>query len=238
MLISFIAVTFVLLVIGTAVELTGRGDYIFEHTKGLVVQWVENATPFRLDALNSFTVHSIQIILAIAYLLLIVTFYKFSLARWLEFHLLSPMDSSVLTPPPQYTGILKWAGPQQQQQQQEAWDQIHKWLNTGAQGSWLGFKPDLETPFSWMVLAGPNGLGKTQMALEIGISISTGRKSALLSAGGNSSRWQVLGRELTAWLKRDAHQPWDVGTIDGQTAETAKRLEQWAPRRPTFIILV
>ena len=160
-----------------------------------------------------------------------------SRSKWinsLEFHLISPFDSANFTSLPSHTGILKWSGPQENQRQ--VWDRLHDWLDKGSNYQWRKLQPNIENPFTWISLSGPNGLGKTQISLEFGISVSIARQPRL-GLNGCDSQWKLIKARLANWWKRSPRQPWDVGCLNGGSERLLETLQSWVPRRPTLLIL-
>ena len=198
--------------------------------------FVQNVTPLDLEALrNSGYADIADIIFWTIFVSVIV--WANSRSNWmnsLDLHLISPFDSAKFIALPSHTGILKWSGPQENQHQ--VWDRLQGWLDKGSDYQWRKFKPTVENPFTWASLSGPNGLGKTQISLEFGKSISTARQPQL-GVNGCDSRWKLVKARLANWWKRSPRQPWDVGCLSGGGDRLLETLESWLPRRPTLLIL-
>lgn len=207
-----------------------------EIWKGVI--WsVQNLLPVDFDSVAATlgTEYAKLLFLSISYLASVYGFYKTPLINSLSHHFLSNFDSTTFNRLQKFTGILRWAGPQGEQK--EAWDKLKNWLVGGAQGSWRSITPEVAKPFSWIVLCGPNGLGKTQLALELGKSISEGRQKPEVPLGEEPTYWQNLKHRTHCWWRRGFDQPWDVGTLMGDSDKEWGLLEKWQPRRPTLIIL-
>lgn len=90
--------------------------------------------------------------------------------------------------------------------------------------------------FNWTVLTGPNGIGKSQLAMELGRHLAQRE----LFGDANEIKWQKHLQILRSWWQRVvcffqiANPRWDVGII---RQEQIEKLAAWRPRVYTLLIL-
>jgi hypothetical protein len=93
-----------------------------------------------------------------------------------------------------------------------------------------------ETPFSWTIVTGESGAGKTRLTVEAARELGQRKRF-----GGKAS-WKQNAQIATAWLReecpivhRRTTDPWDTGFLPKGPLDQ-KTLRDWLPRRPTFLI--
>jgi hypothetical protein len=147
------------------------------------------------------------------------------------------------------TGMFKWTGANDTSLL-ATYDEIIKWVKSSeVNGKWSFIKFDhnkIETPFSWSLLCGPSGVGKSQMSQEIGRVLGRrdkfGDRSEKLPFG---RRIILLCRRMHCWIRRvtpwcilSSDDPWDVGIVKHmQQNALSQKIKEWRPRMPTFIII-
>lgn len=163
--------------------------------------------------------------------------------RVLDFLLFGDYDKEVLTPIGQQTGILKWRR-FESGSQHEAWTQLLAWAAQGAGDGrwrleWLFHQPQVPEPFSWTVLIGPNGVGKSQVARELGRYLGSMDRGA--ENLGPFSRLGIWWRRVVPRTRRRESDPWHTGHIvkvgDRPDAVRFGLLDSWRPSAPTLMIL-
>ena len=179
----------------------------------------------------------------------------------IDWVLFSAFDSQTFLPIPRRTGLLAWnlyqskaSGDtpllftqtrERETAQKRVWDELDAWLHEGLgerHWGWFWRKPTLPLPFSFALLLGPNGMGKTQLACELGRSLAQTERLAGLSSTDWQERLQAWRVVLSACLRRlhlhrQLDEPWDAALWPKDSAIALKRLENWQPRRPTLIIV-
>ena len=155
--------------------------------------------------------------------------------------LLARFDDEVLQTIPPVTGQLTWQGPLDAEQRRVL-NELGDWAWGGAMpGDTPPLRPwrlpRLPTPFSFALLVGPNGVGKTQLSLEFAKAL---REGALPAAGGWRSTlerlWGTLS--LSLWFRRRRRGDlWDAGLLDTWDPARLSRLVSWRPRRATIIVI-
>lgn len=197
-----------------------------------------------------------------AWLLLAALIFVLPLVKRLTLILASPFDTSVFEGIRHRTGLLRWqlyrdgskALPQPtlidefELAQAVAWDALRKWVFDGCgDGTLKPFwrKRPIPRAFTWAVLVSPNGLGKSQLAYELGRTLA--RRDCLGDAArdvGFKARYRQWRHRLSVWLRHLAwwkalrdDDPWDAGILYPLDAPKRKNVPNWRPRRPTLILL-
>ncbi|WP_347279071.1 hypothetical protein, partial [Plasticicumulans sp.] len=170
----------------------------------------------------------------------------------LDFFLFPGYDDKLLVRIERRTGTFKWHLPDQGPVR-EMWDSLSAWLgNTGFDGcwhwQWVSGGPELESPFEWRILCGENGIGKTQLALELARAF--GQRQTFgdgVPAVRRPGRIRLLKRRMACTLRRwlpfarTQHDPWDSGLLIAHDRFSLdhhlEELACWLPRRPTLLIL-
>ena len=166
----------------------------------------------------------------------------------LEFHLFPWFDEDTLRTVDEKTGLLRWVD-FEDTPAHEASSALRAWLSNGVHdGDWLirwvlrGHPALKEKAFSYALLLGPNGVGKSQLVREaarekLGVRLRAGVDPR---RGGAFSRSR---RALARWLRRVlprmarlADDPWHVGEIV-PLGDWSERLKAWRPSAPTVLIL-
>ncbi|MEQ1546521.1 hypothetical protein [Methyloglobulus sp.] len=179
-------------------------------------------------------------------------FLNFS--RKLDFVLFSAFDGSVLNPIPRYTGILQWHLPARGEVK-NAWDALHHWIKrdvgTGRWSlNWLfdepKFEDDQTIPFAWTLLTGPNGVGKSQLAMELARTLA---QREFLGDSQDEITWLDTIRNnfylcrccfnRVAWWRKTPDPPWDAGLLKKEFLNQIENnpLTSWRPRMPTLLLL-
>ncbi len=141
--------------------------------------------------------------------------------------------------------VMPWQEPRGSRQ--AAWAALIEALTDGTGDGgrpwWAPFgRPSVPRPFSYALLLGRPGAGKSRLALETGRWL--GRRKILGS--DNSQRWAAASqlrqgewlRRRLWFLKRRPDDPWDAGQLDQAEVEAQLRaIEEWRPRRPTLLWL-
>lgn len=153
---------------------------------------------------------------------------------------------------------LPWIAPPAGTERFKTWNalnrQIKEGLSDGSHASWERPEDDNFIDFSWMVLVGLAGSGKTRMAVELLRDLAQCKKFEGIEA---LSRWEqkkiLVGewiRRVTPGFKRLPDDPWDIGWIEPPVsgerlyenrleiqANYLEALRRWRPRRPTALLL-
>ena len=177
--------------------------------------------------------------------------FKKVMAR-LDSFLFPLYDDRRLTPISCRTGIFKWYLPPNGPIK-EAWDTLNTWLRRDQWDgrwalSWIWTAPRISKPFDWTIVCGPNGIGKTQLALEIARVL--GQRHVLGNCDCASS-WKVrltqtakhISYAIHRWLPfvRTIGDPWDTGRLLVNECFTThghiEEIGRWRPRKPTLLIL-
>lgn len=162
-----------------------------------------------------------------------------AISKWAYTRFFDVMDPRVLSAIPaprehgeEGPGALCWIEPAGLRL--DRWRQLHGWA-VGAIES---------ERFSWCVLVGRPGAGKTRAAHELARQLVSGRFDARIDVPDRSTvvgRLREIGRGRAAYLRSlvgraRAADPWDAGELH-RTIRGSQPLTNWRPRRPTLLIL-
>src|SRR5688572_25108880 len=104
-----------------------------------------------------------------------ITFSQTGWPRHLDFLLLAPFDADVLGPIRRRTGVFLWHLPTRGEPR-ETWERLLAWATQALEQSgvarWQGRHLPAAERFRWALLLGGNGVGKSQLALELGRSLA------------------------------------------------------------------
>ena len=122
---------------------------------------------------------------------------------------------------------------------QTAWTALQAWLGGSGREArwtppWRGGAQKRKPAFSWTILLGGNGTGKSQLAREFGRHITRSGATDGCSERLRSrvDRWW----RRIAWWRTVGDAPWDAGPV-ARNPERLARLKEWLPRAPTLLIL-
>lgn len=178
-------------------------------------------------------------------LIISLALLKANYLRKIDFFLFSSCNRDLFKPIQKQTGIFSWASPITESQE-NAWNTLYEWATSKiGDGRWnlswcwsqpdLANKPDVEV-FSWNLIVGASGAGKTQLAKELGKT---------LEARDKNQKWSSVltnwWNKVVPWIMRKTEEPWDCGilTESGDLAPHTKleALKKWRPSAPSFIIV-
>ena len=155
-------------------------------------------------------------------------------ARAWAFHAFSRPDSLVLASPPEVTGLTPWVLPEDAQVRQ-AHERLLDWLTSLVASApvWRWWRPWHQQrpaePLSVMLLLGPNGVGKSQLAWEMTKSVGAAGSRAPGNRSWDAGEWRH--DHLQARFGLDKQVP------SLPTAGALADLRRWRPRRPTLLVL-
>lgn len=185
--------------------------------------------------------------------LLVLAGLSWLLSKWvavdiLEFHLFPWFDEETLRPVGEKTGLLRW-NDFEDSPAHEASTKLRAWLSEGIHdGDWpiswvLRGRPALmEKAFSYALLLGPNGVGKSQLVREaarkkLGTWFDAGmdvpRQSVFARARHTLARWF---RRVLPSMARLPDDPWHAGEIV-PLSDWSERLKAWRPSAPTILLV-
>jgi hypothetical protein len=162
----------------------------------------------------------------------------------IEFLLFAEFDDETLDPVPPQTGMFVWHLPEGSKQR-AAWDALKTWVGvSGKQArwspAWIWGRPRRADSFRWTIVLGGNGMGKSQLARELGRHLA--RRTPSEGGTHDSANRDSAPARLHRWWCRVAcwrtadDVPWDAGLI-GRSEDRQKLLAAWLPRAPTLLIL-
>ena len=171
-----------------------------------------------------------------------------SIAKAIDFHFFPWFDHETLRPIRRQTGLLRWVDVPDSPIHDAA-KTLRVWLKTSIHdGRWpvewlLRFRPGLkEKAFSFALLLGPNGIGKSQLAREMARELAGRGRAAgddvpqSKERRAGKGRLNIWWRRINPFARRLPEDLWDAGelNIEGNWEE---RLESWRPAAPTILLL-
>jgi DNA polymerase III delta prime subunit len=160
--------------------------------------------------------------------------WKWAVPAWM-FHAGSSRDAAVLQPVPPSTGLLPWVVPQDPRVG-ETRQELQRWLEAlvRQRAVWHWWCPwsqrELEQAVSVLLLTGPNGVGKTQLALEFARAVDEAG-----SSGPGGRRWDA-GEWLPGLAALEARTGVDPAAPEPPSVVALSALRRWRPRRPTLLV--
>ncbi|MEQ1836354.1 MAG: hypothetical protein ABL862_07965 [Candidatus Nitrotoga sp.] len=206
--------------------------------------------------IDGSTLTLITLGLMISPLLLAAWKTKDVFARWMFSHFFDSFNNELFDPIRYPTAPdhalnekpLKWLLPSKENgatQRLHVWNELHKWVHEGSD-----LNAANRQPFSWALLVGRPGAGKSRTADEFARSLARRDLLGDHPAGHLTfwRRWLRLKLRFSALWRRARRKPaladpWDAGRPAHKRAgeivslkRTPKFFDQWYPRAPTLII--
>ena len=179
--------------------------------------------------------------------------YFSNLSKSLDFLFFPYFDTSKFDRIVQHTGLLVWSH-KEDSKQMKAWNQLQDWLKADlGDGRWklswlfsgkVDFQPDDKDSFKqfdFAILLGSNGIGKSQLARELGRHLAQRKRfgsshKQTSSLAQFQDNFKCTLRRVYPLSKVFDEDPWDAAIINLEKG-TPENLKDWRPGKRTLLVL-